>query len=610
MKLQQRTTGPRGTVGSASEFNVPTDVDVIIVGSGASGMTAALSAAAKGASVLVLESEHLVGGTSAISGGAIWVPNHGYSYGALGSTDSREEGRIYLMGEGRDKTLDPDIIDAFLDSSPQVARFIEDHTRLRWIPVAWPDYTSDIRGASNFRALFPAPFSPDSLGENAALVRPPKKSGMARNPLPLWLMNGIQRVWLGGYALIGALLEGALDLGVEIRTETRVTRLLHGSTGVTGVEIDTPEGTTTVSARCGVILASGGFEDSADLTSKHLGGEFPIQVSVKGHDGDAVRMVTEVGADLVGMDQAWWMPGIQVPGEELEGTPISRLVQGERALPHTIMVNRNGERFGNEAASYNDLGAVMRAADPETGEMINETAWMIFDEYYHQRYAFLGTQPGGEYPSIVESAPTLEALAAKCGIDPAGLTKTVREYNPEAAKGRDPWFGRGTTTFERFFGDHNPFLGRLSWNAWSPRLAERSRTTLATLVGPTAGLVMESFSKSRRGDLMRRCLVRPLAMIMRPALKNPASAALGPVDRPPYYAVKVEASAIGTLGGPRTDAKGRVLNLDGDAIPGLYAAGNVGGATTLGFYGGAGGTIVLGVAFGYLAGEDAAIRSV
>lgn len=610
MKLNNRTSAPRGRVGSAAELDVPTEIDVIVVGSGASGMAAALSAAAKGAAVLVLESEDLVGGTSAISGGAIWVPNHQYSYGALGTSDSREEGRVYLLGEGRDATLDTKVIDTFLDTAPAVAHFVEERTGLRWIPVAWPDYTSDIRGASNFRALFPAPWSPVGLGDDTSVVRPPKKSGMARNPLPLWLMNGIQSVWLGGYALIGALLEGCLDLGVQVRTRSRVTRLVTEAGVVTGVEIQTAGGDTTISARRGVILASGGFEGSTDLTSKYLGGEFPVQVSVKGHVGDAVQMVTDVGADLVGMDQAWWMPGIQVPGEELDGRPISRLVQGERALPHTIMVNRHGQRFGNEAASYNDLGAVMRAADPESGEMVNETAWMIFDEYYHERYAFLGTQPGGEYPPNVESAPTLEALARKCGIDPAGLAETVRDFNPEAAKGRDPWFGRGTTTFERFFGDHNPFLGRLSWNAWSPRLAERSRATLAKLIGPIAGFVMAYFSRSRRGDLMRRCLVRPLAMIMRPALKNPASGALGPIDRPPYYAVKVEASAIGTLGGPRTDEKGRVLNLEGDPIQGLYAAGNVGGATTLGFYGGAGGTIVLGVVFGYLAGEDAASRPV
>jgi 3-oxosteroid 1-dehydrogenase len=608
MKHKRSPSGTRGSIGSANALDIPAEVDVIVVGSGASGMAAALSAASRGARVLVLESEHLVGGTSAISGGAIWVPNHNYSYKALGTTDSREDGRIYLMGEGRDEELDPEIIDAFLDRSPEIARFIEKYTGLRWIPVAWPDYTSDIRGASNFRALFPAPWAPDGLGEAASLVRPPKKSGMARNPLPLWLMNGIQSVWLGGYALIGAYLEALLANGVDIRTETRVKRLLHDVDGVTGVEVDTAKGAVHVRARRGVILASGGFESSQDLTSKYLGGEFPTQVSVKGHDGDAVQMVTEVGADLVGMDQAWWMPGIAVPGEELDGTPISRLVQGERALPHTIMVNRNGERFANEAASYNDLGAIMREADPETGEMLNQTAWMVFDEEYHQRYSFLGTPPGGEYPPVVESAPTLEALAAKCGIDPQGLAKTVREYNPEAAKGRDPWFGRGTTTFERFFGDHNPFLGRLSWNHWSPSLAERSRLALAKIVGPIAGFVMAFFSKSGQGNLMRRLLVRPLAMIMKPALKNPATGALGPVDKPPYYAVKVEASAIGTLGGPRTDAKGRVLDVEGVAIPGLYAAGNVGGATTLGFYGGAGGTIVLGVVFGHLAGEDAAQR--
>ncbi|WP_417323419.1 FAD-binding protein [Dietzia aurantiaca] len=569
-------------------------------------MTAALSAAVEGASVLVLESEDLVGGTSAISGGAIWVPAHNMSYKALGTTDSLEEGRIYMMGQGRDEVLDPAIVDAFLDNAPEVARFVETRTGLSWLPVAWPDYTSDIRGASNFRALFPAPYSPEGLGRYADLVQPPKKSGMARNPLPLWIMNAVEGVWLGGYALIGALLEGSIDRGVQVRTEARATRLIREGDAVRRVEIATPTGPVTVRAERGVILASGGFEGSDRLTEKHLGKAFSTQVSLRGHTGDALSMIEEVGADTVGLDQAWWMPGIHVPGDELGGTPISRLVQGERALPHTIMVNSAGERFGNEAASYNDLGAVMREVDPDTGEMPNATAWMIFDEYYHRHYSFLSTLPGGTYPDVVQSAPTLEALAKKCGIDPEGLVRTVREYNPEAAKGRDPWFGRGTTTFERFFGDHNPFLGALSWNAWAPATAEKTRTAFASAVGPVAGQVLRRIAKAKNPESVRRLLVRPLAMLMKPALKNPASGALGPVDTPPYFAVKVEASAIGTIGGPRTDAESRVVDTTGTPIPGLFAAGNVGGATTHGFYGGAGGTIVLGVVFGHIAGRVAA----
>jgi len=600
----------KGSVGPLATLGLPAEVDVVVVGSGASGLSAALSAAVAGASVLVLESEAKVGGTSAISGGAIWVPNHGFSYDALGATDSPEDARTYLLGQGRDQTLDPEAIDAFIEHAPRIARFIEEHTYLSWIPVAWPDYTSDIRGASNFRSLFPGPFSPAVLGEAADLVQPPKKSGMARNPLPLWLINGIQGVWMAGYAMIGAFLEGCLRRGVDVRTEARVTELVKSGGEISGVIVGTGEAARTVTARRGVILASGGFEGNDELTTRHLGAPFPIQISVRGHQGDAMRMAEAVGADLVAPDGAWWMPGIQIAGDQLEGTPISRLVQGERALPHTIMVNRSGARFSNEAASYNDLGADMRKLDAATGEMPNATAWMVFDEYYHRHYSFLGTPPGGTYPPEVVSAPTLEELACRCGIDPAGLVRTVEEFNPEAAKGRDPWFGRGTTTFERFFGDHNPFLGRLSVNHWAPAFAERARAFIAKVIGPVAGMVMGRIARARKPERMRKQLVRPLAMVMRPALDNPASGAIGPVDTPPYYAVKVEASAIGTLGGPRTDARGRVLDRSGEVIPGLYAAGNVGGAVTQGFYGGAGGTIVLGVVFGHLAGRDAAARAV
>jgi hypothetical protein len=302
------------------------------------------------------------------------------------------------------------------------------------------------------------------------------------------------------------------------------------------------------------------------------------------------------------------MPAVQVPGETMDDRPISRLVQGERALPHSIMVNRKGERFGNEAASYNHLGGVMRKVDPETGTMPNATAWLVFDHSYWTRFGIFGVQPGGEVPGYITLADTLEELARACGIDEAGLVKTVEQFNPKARIGRDPWFDRGGTLFERFFGDYQPRMGKNSPDARFPAATAKARLALATAVGPVLGPLAARAARRRDPERLRSLVVPVLAKIMRPSLESPPSSTLGPVDTPPYYAVKVEASAIGTVGGPKTDAHGRVLDVDGKVIPGLYAAGNAGGAATQGFYGGAGGTIALGLVFGYLAGQDAAAR--
>ena len=144
----------------------------------------------------------------------------------------------------------------------------------------------------------------------------------------------------------------------------------------------------------GVLLASGGFESSTELTTTHLEAPFGVQVSPSGHDGIAVQLAEEVGADLTGMQDAWWMPGVQLPGEELEGRPLSRVFLGERALPHSIMVNSKGERFANEALAYDQFGAIMREVDPETGTMPNATAWLIFDQNYWDKFGIFGITAG------------------------------------------------------------------------------------------------------------------------------------------------------------------------------------------------------------------------
>lgn len=283
----------------------------------------ALTAAKEGARVLVVESRKLVGGATGISAGAAWIPDHGFSTDDLKVHDDLDQARRYIYGEGRDQILDRDMVEKFLQTGPHVARFIEQHTSFGWIPTIWPDYRSDIEGASVGRSLFPGPYSPAGLGEAAKYVRPALTTGMAKNPLPFWLLGGIgiDDVWLAGPALVGALLEACLRNGVDVRVEAPATRLVIEGSEVRGIVVQAGGTDHTVRTSRGVLLASGGFESSNELTETYLNAPFDVQVSPKGHDGIAVQLAKEVGADLTGMEDAWWMPGVQLPGEELEGRP-------------------------------------------------------------------------------------------------------------------------------------------------------------------------------------------------------------------------------------------------------------------------------------------------
>lgn len=601
------STQHTGTIGTIAEKGVPSEVDIVVVGSGGAGLMAALTAAKEGAKVLVVESREVVGGATGISAGAAWVPNHGFSAKELKVEDSLDEARTYIYGQGRDKTLDHDLIEKFLETGPHVARYIEQNTTFGWIPTIWPDYRSDIPGASVGRALFPGPYSPDGLGEAKKYVRPALTTGMAKNPLPFWMLGGIgiDEVWLAGPALVGALLEGSLHNGVDVRVEAPAVRLVTEGKKVTGVVIAANGTEHTVRASKGVLLASGGYETSDELTEKYLDAPFGTQVSPRGHNGIAVQLADEVGADLTGMQDAWWMPGVQLPGEELEGTPLSRVFLGERALPHSIMVNTKGVRFANEALAYDQFGAIMRETD-ESGDLPNETAWLIFDQNYWDKFGIFGVTPGGDVPSYLHRAESLSKLAEQIGVDDAALLRTVDKFNPDAAKARDPEFGRGDTLFDRYFGAYYPRLGKVSPDSTLPAFTAKARTLIGKLVGPIAAKVAGRVARKNDPEALRSSIVGPLAKIIRPVLKSPRSSVLGPVEKAPFYALKVQASALGTVGGPKTDANGRALDKEGNVIEGLYAAGNAGGAPTKGFYGGAGGTISLGLVFGYLAGADLA----
>jgi hypothetical protein len=209
-------------------------------------------------------------------------------------------------------------------------------------------------------------------------------------------------------------------------------------------------------------------------------------------------------------------------------------------------------------------------------------------------------------PDYLHRADTLAELANTIGVDAQGLQRTVSRFNPDARRARDPEFLRGETLFDRYFGAYYPRLGSFSPDARFPAATAKARQRIAAAIGPVVNRLAGRAARRNDAEQLRRVVVGPLARIIRPVLNSPRSSVLGPVETAPYYALEVKASALGTVGGPRTDAHGRALDTRGEVIPGLYAAGNAGGAPTKGFYGGAGGTISLGLVFGHLAGRDAA----
>src|SRR6478735_5226343 len=248
--MNSSSVNHRGSIGPVAQEGIPHDVDVVVVGSGGAGLIAALTAAKEGAQVLIVESREIVGGATGISAGAAWIPNHGFSTKQLKVRDDLDQARRYIYGQGRGETLDHALIEKFLETGPYVARYIEQHTAFGWIPTIWPDYRSDIDGASIGRALFPGPYSPKGLGEAAKFVRPALTTGMAKNPLPFWLLGGmgIDEAWLAGPALVGALLEAGLRNGVDVRVDAPAVRLVTDESGVHGIVVRAGETEHTVRA--------------------------------------------------------------------------------------------------------------------------------------------------------------------------------------------------------------------------------------------------------------------------------------------------------------------------------------------------------------------------
>ncbi len=534
------------------------EFDVVVLGSGAAALVAALAAADHGARrVLIVEKSGMVGGTSAMSGGMLWVPLNHHAFEA-GVVDSREDVVAYLDALAPDQ-LDADALTGFLDSGPEMIRFLADKTPVNFKPfLDFPDYQPDTIGAmaDGGRSLDNVVFPFEDLGSWATRVNPPK-TGIPKllsriedrhgGVTDAELEDRRKRDCRGqGQALVGSLLRGVLDRKIPVLFETRAQHLVMEGGIVTGVVATQEQGEIRIRARKGVVIATGGFEWNKHLVQTFLRGPMTAPVSVPECEGDGLLMAMEVGASLGNMANAWWMTSTKESSAVSWDTRANYLLcQSERTCPGSIMVNRAGRRFVNEAVNYNALGFALHNFDPVTYEFSNLPYWLIFNEQFIAKYRMFTSRPGQPAPSWAKRADTLEALGSLIGVDGTALADTVARFNADVRMGHDNEFGRGDTTYDNFAGD-------------------------PTLPAPFA--------------------------------------TLGVIEDGPYYAIEMESGVNGTCGGPRVNQHAQVLDWNDRPIPGLYVGSNTMAAVTAGVYGGAGGTLGPGMTFGFIGGRHAAQR--
>jgi succinate dehydrogenase/fumarate reductase flavoprotein subunit len=534
-----------------------TAADVIVVGAGAAGLAAALTAAVTGARVLVLEAASQVGGSLSVSGGIVWVPGNRQML-AAGHTDSRDAALAYFRSLDPAGT-EPAVLEAFVDHGAEAIGFLEDHSSLQFALLeGYPDYYLERPGAKpeGGRALDSGLFAYAELGDwrdKVATNGAPYPLTLAETPLgggtgmiaPEVMADRLARDVRGfGQALLGHLLQACLARGVEIAVEHPVTELMVDQGRVVGVIANTPMGEDEFAAERGVIITTGGFEWNRPLVQTFLRGPMTMPASPPTNQGSGLTLLMKAGAALGNMTSSWWCPVIQPTGETwFGGAPRAYPVLIERTMPGSLMVNRRGERFVNEAVNYSALAGAFHAFDPATYDYANLPCWLVFDEAYRARVPVASAMPGQPKPDWIVSADTIEGLAQRLGLPGAALATTVARFNALAEAGSDSDFGRGQSPYDRFYGD-----------------------------------------RSQPG----------------------ARATLGALTTPPFHAVELQSGTLGTNGGARTDAVGRILDHAGAVIPGLYGAGNVIACPTGSVYAGAGGTLGPALTFGYLAGQHAA----
>lgn len=554
--------------------------DAVVVGSGAAGLAAAVTAARLGLSVVVLEKEPLFGGTTARSGGVLWIPGNGKF--ADGAEPPAGDAHAYL----RDQTgnaYDAGRVTAFLDAGPRMVAFMERETSaVRFIPApGFSDYHPDAPGAvTSGRSIAAEPYDGRDLGPEIARLRPPLAEitlmGMmlnasqdvkhlfnaTRSPASFRHVAGLvaRYAWdmatrrramrlTNGNALVARLARSAFDLGIEIRTGAAVRALVMEGACVAGVRVEEGGALRDIVARRGVVLATGGFPRDAArrlaLFPHEVRGGEHLSPAAPGNTGDGVSLGERAGGAFVDLpNAAAWIPVSRIPDRQRERV-FPHLI--DRYKPGVIMVNRHGRRFVNEADSYHDVGQAMQR-DAAAGKDV--FAWLLADHRAIRSYG-LGFAKPAPLPlgphlrsGYVISGGTVLGLADAIDVPADALSETIARYNWHAAQGEDPAFGRGGNAYNRFLGD--------------PR-----------------------------------------------HLPNPC---IAPLDQPPFYAVRVVLGDLGTFAGLATDGRARALRPDGSAIAGLYAVGNDAASMMGGNYPGGGITLGPGMTFGFLAAQDMAER--
>jgi succinate dehydrogenase/fumarate reductase flavoprotein subunit len=428
---------------------VPDTRSVVVVGSGAAGLAAALGASGAGADVLVLERAPAVGGTTAMSGGVVWMPAHGRA-GLTTAIDDSVEDALAYVGAAADGDLDVGLVEAFVSDTRRVAEEIEKRTPLQWeVLEHWPDYRGELPGAaSGGRSLWPRPLrlAPEiEVRVQGAFDQPSPATDASAPANDGVVLRGHVR----GRALVGGLLAAIVDAGVEVRIGARAERLALDGDRVVGVIVDGH----VESGR--VVLASGGFQHDAGLVGEFLPGAPIVPMGPAGCGGDGLRMALAVDADLANTSEAWWMPAMHAPGEQVDGTRHYRPLHGERAQPGAIMVDGSGRRFVDEAQNYGDVGRAMRRIGSRRPRSPGAPWWLVFDAAHRRRYPVGPLGPGGPDPQWLARADDLDALARGTGMPPDALVDSVMRFNAGAATGTDPDFGRGTYPYDRWIGDQS-----------------------------------------------------------------------------------------------------------------------------------------------------------
>ncbi len=555
-------------------------VDVLVVGSGAGAMTTGICAHDNGLSALLIEKTEMYGGSSAMSGGSVWIPDN-HLMAENGVTDSRAEALTYLKHITRGDVPD-DKLETYVDVSPEMLRYMTEKTRLQLICMPkYADYYPESPGGKpGGRACEADHFDAKLLGDEFEQLRPPAPQELVLNRMsmtateartiltgaPGWIGMTIKmmlRYWLDigwrmrttrdrtlslGNALAAMLRRSLIDRDVPVWLNTAAKEFVVENGTVVGVVAERDGKTIRIRGKRGVVLAAGGFESNPEMRKKYLPNptEADWTVANPGNTGDVINMGIELGAAVDLMDDAWWGPTTVVPGEDR-----ARMLVVEKGLPGSVFVNKHGARFMNEAMPYNDICKAMYENHSEESPSV--PCYMVFDATYRKKYPCGPMLPGAQQPDAflpkklletkyLKRANTVRELAGQLGVDADNLEKTVATMNQYAVTGVDPDFHRGESVFDQYYGDAN---------------------------------------------------VKP-------------NSCLAPIETAPFYGIVVYAGDLGTKGGLRTDAAARVLKESGDAIPGLYAIGNCSASVMGRTYPGAGGTIGPAMTFGYIVARDLA----